>query len=136
MRMSFRLFSLVIMTMLLCVGFSSCGSNDDDEVVDSFSIVGIWQSSYEKEGDKGGTIKVTEIFTFTPDGNYTDEVKGDYSNINKGTYSFSNNTLTLNEWSDREGYASYYIKVKVVSSKEMVWTPEKDPDISYTFKKM
>lgn len=131
------MISMVIMTVLMWMGVASCSSDDGGNgIVDDFSIVGTWQSTYEKEGDKGGTTSYTEIYTFTSDGNYSSERKGVNPTKDIGKYFYENNRLTLNEWSDREGYASFYIKVKVVSSREMVWTPEEKPSVSYTFKKM
>lgn len=101
---------MVIMTILMCVGIASC-SSDDDEANDSFSIVGTWQGN-----DGGQTI----VFTFNADGSYTHENVGS-TRIDTGKYSISGNTLTLNEWSDKEGYATFEVTIKKKSSTEIVF---------------
>lgn len=132
-----RIFRMVVLTILVSIGFTSCSKDDKEDLADDFSIIGTWQGSYYFNRDN-----TTIVYDFKPDGNYTRER---FSSINPtkktyGKYSYANETLILNEWSDKEGYATFEQKIKVISSTE--WqTIQTDAEIemgfpAITFKKI
>lgn len=110
-----RFLGMIILTILVSIGFVSCSKEDKEDFADDFSIVGTWQ------GNDGGQ---TVVFTFNADGSYTHKNVGS-TRIDTGKYSFSGNTLTLNEWSDKEGYATFEITVKKNSSTELIFISKK-----------
>ncbi len=106
---------MVVLTILVSIGFTSCSKDDKEDLADDFSIVGTWQ------GNDGGQ---TVVFTFNADGSYTHKKVGS-TKIDTGKYSFSGNILTLNEWSDKEGYATFELTVKKNSSTELIFISSK-----------
>lgn len=53
------LFLLTILVMTLtCIGFTSCGSDDDDNVNNSVSIVGTWEHEWNDNNESGYTILI------------------------------------------------------------------------------
>lgn len=116
------MIGMVIMTVLMCVVFPSCSSNDDD---DNFSIVGSWKTQ-----DEGST----EIWTFYPNGTYQVESSSSKWGYD-GEYTYSNGTLT---YTDREysvvggkkeysgAYSTYVAKVKVTSNNSFVLSISND----------
>ena len=53
-KKSFYLWAMMLVAML-CVGFTSCGNDDDDDVVTGTGIVGTWQFDAVENHYKDGT---------------------------------------------------------------------------------
>lgn len=111
-----RMIGMVVMTILVCVVFASCSSDDE---TDSFSIVGSWKT-------QNGSS--TQIWTFSPNGTYkvdSSSSKWGYD----GDYTYSNGTLTYTDrsYSVVDGkkeysgeYSTFVAKVKVTSNSSFV----------------
>ena len=111
---TFKLIGVALLTVLMCVGFSSCSKSDDDNGGSSSNpLVGTWELS-----DEDGDYYTVEL---KADGSYYQvEYKGTTDNIKrveKGTYkilSVSGNTYKV----------SIFIKERQKSSGEIVTVNE------------
>ena len=111
---TFKLIGVALLTVLMCVGFSSCSKSDDDNGGSSSNpLVGTWELS-----DEDGDYYTVEL---KADGSYYQvEYKGTKDNIKrveKGTYkilSVSGNTYKV----------SIFIKESQKSSGEIVTVNE------------
>ena len=111
---TFKLIGVALLTVLMCVGFSSCSKSDDDNGGSSSNpLVGTWELS-----DEDGDYYTVEL---KADGSYyqveykrtTDNIK----RVEKGTYkilSVSGNTYKV----------SIFIKERQKSSGEIVTVNE------------
>lgn len=112
MRKTFRFIGMVLLTVLMCVGFTACSSDDDDDANGSSSIVGTWKyiDSYEDEmltmtfnSNKTGVLTVT----YYDDGRQTSSTTENF----EYSYNATEEEITI-VGSDLEGTYS----VKITSS--------------------
>ena len=112
-----------MLAMLATATFTSCGDDDDDDSVDSNSLVGTWQEYSEEawwdygDGDKGHELEVYDnekeyysFTTFNADGTWSErwfeKAKGSTERTHSGTWKLNGNTLTMvdeskEEWSEK-----------------------------------
>lgn len=96
-------------------------SNQTNE---ELSIIGTW------EGDYGS---YTDTYTFSSNGTYYDVLSS--GRRYEGKYTYNDGSLTLMEKTD-DGYSSFTVSVKFVSSNQMVWSNYSDnPTLIVTFTK-
>jgi hypothetical protein len=95
--------------VVLCLNFTACGDDDDDDTPTSEKLVGQWtlvyEEGYEKDpaypdddetwaGAPGAECHYYGHFTFKSDESFT-EYEMDNSTIGTGTWILRNNTLAL-----------------------------------------
>ena len=110
-KFQFRVFAIMIMA-LVCVGFASCGSDDDDsknKSNNSSALVGIWAQFHEEEAfvgyyigiklDANGEAAYDEwSYGKTPNWNYTGGAK----------WSVKDNVLTITAPNGSVAYSSFF----------------------------
>ncbi len=116
----------VIMVTVLCFGFTSCGSDDDDVVINN-SILGTWEDQDYYDG--------VWLWTFNSNGKGSCKVTNG-SNSYTFTYNFSFNgsKLTISGEEDGEKYTDYYTVTFSSDGKTMRWIDE-DGGYESIFKK-
>lgn len=146
MRTKFKLFATLLM-VVLCAGFTSCSSDDDEEkqsdktlslLVGSWEMTETWENTYSQYNSITGeyetvteTVTYYTVLTFNSDKTYSRYRDGKNEETTTGTYSYYQDTkkLTL---SDETG--SYAITILDISDKKL--TIEDDGDVEeYTRKK-
>lgn len=120
-----KFLKFALITVLMCVGFASCGDDNDkdnEEPSGGFSVVGIWDvmeadESYDFRADGHGIY-----FMSWDDGAEIDEEYFDYE------YTSSNGNLVM-KWHSDEDWSSPIIstmtaKVKVISNNKVTITTD------------
>ena len=113
---TFRMIGMALFAVLMCVNFTSCSSDDDDETQEEFSIVGTWKMI------QGDMDEWTIIFreNGTARDSWSDE---GYSDEYELTYRFDSKTLIL--YTKVPGEDQLEWKVKINKKDEIT--------IQYTF---
>ena len=105
--MKLKKFLSLLMVAALCVGFTACGGDDDEDTVPS-SVVGTWkfdrldydikssvpsmENLFKEAFDSGDYDVVSHTIVFKEDNTFT-TTEG--SDVDNGTYTYSNGVLTL-----------------------------------------
>ncbi|MBR4387916.1 MAG: hypothetical protein IKT00_01910 [Prevotella sp.] len=89
----------IMMVAMLSVGFTSCGS-DDDEENSSYSIVGLWEeTAYWKDGQWKSSSVLNYVFDFKKDNTYILYLDArnykEGKTYQTGTYTFDGNYIAL-----------------------------------------
>ena len=123
MKKTFRILGLMLCTILISIGFTACG--DDDNEPGSNSIVGTWRLSLQEEDgimwhcqyefSSNGSLKVKDWTGNNEPANY--EATGNYST--------SADVLTLTITADGESWTEQY-KFKIEGNHLIIYDYEED----------
>ena len=156
MKKIFSILSLAL--MFVCCNFAliSCGDDDDDENKVNTPLVGTWEQ-YNPQDPTAyeGTLAIVYSLTFNADGtflrsmrniNYQGADREGYLGKIKGTYTVSNDKLTLNveqayrpalaedpyaaQWQEEKWTETYTIEW-LEGNTHMLLDPNEDPQIQY-----
>lgn len=142
-----------MLAMLATTSLTSCGDDDDDDAIDTNSLVGTWQEYSEEawwdygDGDKGHETEVYDnkdvyycYITFNADGTWSErwfeKAKGSSEHTSSGTWNLSGNTLTMTDESKEEWSVKISINGNTMTSS---WEEKDDGDWDkevVTYKKM
>ena len=114
-----KVYSTIMMLamMVAALGFTACGSDDEDDEVSEASIVGVWECtafdyhSISGDDDVDEGIKVGEKIYFHSDGTFSES--GD-----QGTWRLKGNQLTVIV--DDEYYLPVVYTVSKLTSSELI----------------
>ncbi len=108
-KIQFRVFAMMIMA-LVCVGFASCGSDDDDGKNGSnntSALVGIWAQFHEAEAYVGHYYGIK--LDANGDAAYTEWSYGKTPNWTGGAkWSVKDNVLTITAPNGSVAYSSFF----------------------------
>ena len=108
---TFRMIGMALFAVLMCVNFTSCSSDDDDETQEEFSIVGTWKMIQGDEMDEW-TVILREDGTGRDSWTYNE-----YSDEYEITYRFDAKNLIL--YTQVPGEDQLEWKVIIKNTKEI-----------------
>ena len=119
-----RLIGTTLLMVVLCLNFTACGDDDDDEIT-SDNLVGRWvmihQQGYEKYEEMPN---LNEEWNGAPEGddfvNFTFNADGTFDEGEGGKWTLHGNTLTLKYYYNGEVDEVYELKVLELSSSKAV----------------
>jgi len=134
-----------VLCAVLTLGFTACQRDYEDLIIGSWEVVSCTitetingQSSTETQVPPGG---YSEICTFNKDNTFVDKrTGGRYSDTNQGTYSLSDDQLTIainSGWQDDEGewhstVDTETVTIKKLDKKELVIVMTDTESANYT----